>query len=486
MTLKLLTNLSFYIPEVIAIFTMCALLFIESAYKPGEKGRKLVYVTTIIGLLITSFMLCKGFSDKPLKIFADAVVIDHFSTLIKLIMTLSTLAIVYISFISKDIYDSFKSEFIIMAIGVLIGGMLLASANNLLTVYIGIETLSILSYVMASMKRYDTRSNEAGLKYVLYGGIASGIMLYGMSHIFGVVGSIQFEEIAKVTMAGSNHWVMIVSFVMFFVGLGYKIAAAPFHMWSPDVYQGSPIPVTSFFSIIPKMAGIAAIIRISMVFFSTDSAITHTWLGILTMIAATTMTVGNVSAIGQDSVKRMLAYSSIAHAGMMLLGVLVVNPAGVQAVLFYGITYMFMTICAFLITAIVVNKTGSDSMSSFKGLINKHPFMGVCMIIVLFSLAGIPPLSGFMAKFHIFNVVINKGFYVLAFIAAINSVIGLYYYMKLVKVMVFEESEFEEPIEGFTFVNQLVICACAAPVVFLGIFWEGIMKLAHSATVFIQ
>ncbi len=486
MTLKLLTNLSFYIPEVMAIFTMCALLFIESAYKPGEKGRKFVYIATIIGLLLSSILLIKGFGDKPLKIFANAVVIDHFSTLVKLIMTLSTLAIVYISYVSKDIYDSLKSEFIIMAVGVLIGGMLLVSANNLLTVYIGIETLSILSYVMASLKRYDTRSNEAGLKYVLYGGIASGVMLFGMSHIFGIVGSIQFESIAEVIASNSNPWIMVTSFVLFFVGLGYKVAAAPFHMWSPDVYQGSPLPVTAFFSIIPKMAGIAVILRVTMVFFNNDSVVSLTWLGIINVIAATTMTVGNVSAIGQDSVKRLLAYSSIGHAGMMLLGATVVNADGVSAVLFYGVMYMFMTICAFSLSAIVVNKTGSDSMSSFKGLVHKHPLMGCALIIVLFSLAGLPPLSGFMAKFHIFNVVINKGLYALAFIAAVNSVIGLYYYMKLVKVMVFEQSEFEGEIEEFTFLNQFVVCAYAAPVVFLGIFWEGIMKLAHSATIFIK
>jgi NADH-quinone oxidoreductase subunit N len=485
-TLKLLTNLSFYIPEVIAIFTMCALLFIESAYKPSEKGRKLVYITTMIGLAFTAGLLLKSFSDKPLTIFADSLVIDPFSTMVKLIMTVSTLAIAYISYVSNDIYQSFKSEFLIMSMGVLVGGMLLASANNLLTVYIGIETLSILSYVMASMKRNDTRSNEAGIKYVLYGGIASGVMLFGMSHIFGMVGSIQFDVIAKAIAAGSNQWVMVASFVLFFVGLGYKVAAAPFHMWSPDVYQGSPLPVTSFFSIVPKMAGIAAILRVTLVFFNNDSAVSITWLGILNVIAATTMTVGNVSAIGQDSVKRLLAYSSIGHAGMMLLGATVVNPDGVSAVLFYGVMYMFMTLCAFLIAAIVVNKTGSDSMSSFKGLIHKHPFMGICMVIVLFSLAGIPPLSGFMAKFHIFNVVVSKGLYVLAFIAAVNSVIALYYYMKLVKVIVFEESEFEEDIEGFTFLNQFAVIGFAVPVLFLGIFWGGIMEMANHATIFIK
>jgi NADH-quinone oxidoreductase subunit N len=239
---------------------------------------------------------------------------------------------IFLSFSSKDIYTNLKSEFAIMAIGVLIGGMLLASANNMLTLYLGIETLSILSYVMSSLKRDESTSTEAGMKYALYGGLSAGIALYGMSHLYGVLGSIQFVEmmVKLPTLQGLNLAIVLTSFVLFFVGIGYKISLFPFHMWTPDVYQGSPIPVTAFFAIVPKMAGLAALVRISMIFFTQVQILNISWVGFMLAISAMTMTVGNVTAIGQTSVKRLLAFSSafskaiIAAILSSLLGALIV------------------------------------------------------------------------------------------------------------------------------------------------------------------
>jgi NADH-quinone oxidoreductase subunit N len=257
-------------------------------------------------------------------------------------------------------------------------------------------------------------------------------------------------------------------------------------MWSPDVYQGSPIPVTSFFAIVPKMAGIAAIMRVSGVFFPAEGSLTTSWIGLLHIIAAMTMTVGNVSAIGQDSVKRMLAFSSIGHAGFMLLGVVVMNKTGNSSILFYGTTYLFMTIVAFFITAMVSDHMGSDSQASFKGLIYKHPWMAIMMAIVMFSLAGMPPFSGFVAKWNILSVTIDKKYYGLAFVAAINSVIGLYYYMRIVKLMIFDTAESEEKISGFGFLNQLIVAGFTMPVIFLGVFWERLMEISHGAQIFFK
>ncbi len=287
-------------------------------------------------------------------------------------------------------------------------------------------------------------------------------------------------------LQGAQLAIVLVSFVMFFVGIGYKISVFPFHMWTPDVYQGSPIPVTAFFSIVPKMAGLACLVRVSFVFFSEGSALTASWIGLILVISAMTMTVGNVTAIGQSSVKRMLAFSSIGHVGMIILGAVVLNEVGVQALLFYSIAYLFMTLVAFYVTSHLSDMYGTDTYDVFKGLVYKHPVMAIIMASVLFSLAGMPPFAGFVAKFNILSVVIEKKYYGMAVVAVINSVISLYYYMKLAKTMVFGKADGEERVLGFNFQNQAVIVALFIPVVVLGIFWEQIMVLSGNASVFIR
>ncbi|MCY4524479.1 MAG: NADH-quinone oxidoreductase subunit N, partial [Halobacteriovoraceae bacterium] len=316
---NLLANLSYYIPELIAVATMMALLFMEATYRKST-GRKFVFISGYIGLfccLIASFLNLGVY--KPL--FTNAVIIDPFSTWIKIVMILGTLVSAHLAKISREIPLNLKTEFFILSTGVLIGGMLLASANNMLTVYLGVETLSILSYVMASLRKNDEKSSEAGLKYVLYGGVSAAVMLFGIGHIYGVLGSIHFFEMSsKLTQLSSMEiYVLLPAFLLFFAGLGYKIACVPFHMWSPDVYEGSPTPVSMFFSIVPKVAGIAALVRVSYLFFNQEGILQTSWVGLLQVVAAITMTLGNISAIGQRSVKRMLAWSSISHIGVILL-----------------------------------------------------------------------------------------------------------------------------------------------------------------------
>jgi NADH-quinone oxidoreductase subunit N len=480
--------LGYYTPEVVCVILMTTLLLAEAWVKVEHGPRTKIHVYTQLLLGIALINLIMNLGEKPVHIFHNAITIDPFSTVVKIIMVLGTMGVVFLSHTSKDIYTNLKSEFSIMVVGVLIGGMLLASANNMLTLYLGIEILSILSYVLSSFKRDEANSTEAGLKYALYGGLSAGVALYGISHLYGVLGSIQFVDMAaKIHMLeGANLAIVLVSFLMFFVGLGYKISVFPFHMWTPDVYQGSPIPVTSFFAIVPKMAGLAALVRVSFVFMEEGSPLAISWNGLILVIAAMTMTVGNVTAIGQSSVKRLLAFSSIGHVGMMILGVVVLNQAGVQAILFYGIVYLFMTLIAFYITSHLSDMYGTDSYDVFRGLIYKHPTMAIIMAAVLFSLAGMPPFSGFVAKFNIFSVVIEKKLYGIAIVAGINSVIALYYYMKLAKIMIFGQADGEEKVLGFTPMNQAVIIAMFVPVLFLGIFWDSAMAFAGNATLFIK
>jgi len=467
---------------------MTTLLLAESAVKEehGSRDKIIGYALAMLGLSL--IFLVSNLSKAPTTIFHNAITIDPFSTMVKIIMVLGTMGSIWLSRSSKDIYTNLKSEFSIMAVGVLIGGMLLASANNMLTLYLGIETLSILSYVMSSFKRDESTSTEAGMKYALYGGLSAGVALYGISHLYGVLGSIQFAEMVQKIpgVSGWNLAVVLISFILFFVGIGYKISLFPFHMWTPDVYQGSPIPVTSFFAIVPKMAGLAALVKVSFIFFTTNSTLAISWIGLMLAISAMTMTVGNVTAIGQNSVKRLLAFSSIGHVGMMILGVVVLNEVGIQAILFYGVVYTFMTLIAFYITSHLSDAYGTDSYDVFKGLIYKHPLMAIIMAGVLFSLAGMPPFSGFVAKFNIFSVIIAKKYYGIALVAAINSVIALYYYMKLAKTMIFAQADGEGAIAGFSTSTQTVIFLLFVPVLLFGIFWEKLMILSGSASIFIK
>src|SRR5690606_17748867 len=317
--------LSYYIPEVMVIVLMTTLLVAEAAVKDEHGSRKNIYTYALVVLGLTLIPLFQNLGKAPAHIFFNAVTIDSLSTITKIIMVIGTMGSILLSYTSKDIYSNLKSEFAIMAVGVLVGGMLLASANNFLTMYVGIETLSILSFVLAALKRDESTSAEAGLKYVLYGGLSAGVALYGISHIYGALGTIQFTEVFEkvAVLEGTKLTIVVVASILFFGGLAYKISAFPFHMWSPDVYQGSPISVTTFFSIVPKLAAFSALVRVSMVFFNNNTVLTNAWVGLLLVVAAMTMTVGNVTAIGQNSVKRLLAFSSIGHVGLMILGVAV-------------------------------------------------------------------------------------------------------------------------------------------------------------------
>lgn len=488
MHLIYLANIGRYIPEIILVVLMVGLILIEATYKGDEKDRRYIFIASIIGLVATLAALIANMDGTPEGIFSNAVVIDQFGTLLKIVMTLGTLGAIYLSRFSKDIYETLKTEYAIMAVGILIGGFLLASANNMLTLYIGIETLSLLAYTMASFKKNDERSSEAGLKYVLYGGLTSGIMLFGMSHVYGVLGTIQFAGVAKVipTLATTQIAILAPAFLLFFAGIGYKIASVPFHMWSPDVYEGSPTPVTAFFAIVPKIAGIAALVRVTGAFFSQESILQVGWVGFMVVLSALTMTVGNVTAIGQKSVKRMLAYSSISHAGVMLAGVIMINEIGVRAVVFYAITYLFMTLVSFYITSIVQDKYGNDHFDRFTGLVFKYPFMAIVMAVVMFSLTGLPPFAGFVAKYNIMTALISAKHFGLAVILGLNSVVSAYYYMKIVRLMTLKQPESDEKIEGFSFINQLVIFVMVVPVLSLGIFWDTILRVAGGAKLFIQ
>lgn len=478
MLILLLTNLSYYLPELFVIISMTLMLMIETTYKKSEKGRIFLYIVGSIGLL-TSLFLVLGNLDEPAKIlFHQAVVLDNFSSLAKALLIIGTLGIVYIGYNSNDINDNLKSEFFILTTGVLIGSMLVVGAMNLLSLYVGIEILSILSYVLASLKKNDTNSQEAGLKYSLYGALSAAVMLFGMGHLYGITGSLNFVDIAHsfATLTPEKIQAIKICLILIFVGIGFKISAFPFHMWSPDVYQGAPTPVTAFFSIVPKLAVIAALCRITSLILDSNAEMFSWWSTMIQIVAVLTMTVGNLTALGQSSVKRLLAFSSMGHVGFILMGISVSSGVGTKASLFYMCIYLFMTLVAFAVVDHIVKIYGSDESSFFKGLVSKNPLAAILMTVTLFSLAGFPPLGGFIAKFSILNLIIAEKNYLLAVVAALNSIIALFYYLRLAKIMIVDTAQDLPTGQKISFLNHLYLCVMTAPIIFFGLFWNNLYQ----------
>lgn len=448
---------------------------LETTYTHKEKSRLITYIVAIVGFACALGLVVSNFGETGKILFHQAVAMDSYSNMAKILMILATMGVAYIGYTSSDIEENTRSEFLILITGVLVGAMLVVGAMNLLSLYIGIEILSILSYVLASLKKKDTLSQEAGLKYSLYGALSAGVMLYGMGHLYGITGTLNFKEIALAfqNLTPEKFQGIKISLVLILVGLGFKISAFPFHMWSPDVYQGSPTPVTAFFSIVPKLAVIAAICRFTGIVVSANKDLFEWWSLLLQVVAVLTMTVGNLTALGQSSIKRLLAYSSMGHVGFIIMGLSSSNSYGMKASLFYMTIYLFMTLVAFTVVDHVVKIYGSDESSFFKGLINKNPILAIIFATTLFSLAGFPPLGGFVAKFNVLNLIIEEKNYIVAVIAAINSIVALFYYLRVAKIMIVDGAiDTSTKFSNITFAKYVYLIAVSIPVVVSGLFWN--------------
>jgi NADH-quinone oxidoreductase subunit N len=354
--------------------------------------------------------------------------------------------------------------------------------------YLSLELVSIPSYLLAGYLKGRESSIEASMKYVVYGATASGVMIYGFSLLFGLTGTTQIGEMGRALAQGKAALPMYLAAAMVTVGFGYKIAAVPFHMWSPDVYEGAPTPVTAFLSVGPKAAGFAVLVRFFYTVFASPDAATGVWslsssvdwTLLFAVLSAATMTVGNLVAINQKNVKRLLAYSSIAHAGYMLMGFVLLTPAGLKAILFYLVVYLFMNLGAFYVVILVANGTRSEDIADYSGLGSRAPFAAVSLAVFLFALTGIPPFSGFIGKVYLFAEVINRGVYWLAMVAAINSAISLYYYARIVKVMFLEDPKESAELSVPAF-PRAVLCLLAVPTLVLGVYWEPVIRVAENS-----
>lgn len=494
----LISDLSFIHPEI-AISATLVLIVLVDLISPKSKGI-LPYIS-IAGLLIT-MLLVFGRYDDPSFAFKTSgslngmFVVDNFGIFFKVIVLLSSLFIVFFSLISKEIKSTRDrhGEYYTLLFGMILGMFMMVSSADLILLYLSIELLSLSSYVLAGFVKNSIRNSEASLKYIIYGGISSGIMLFGISLIFGLTGTTniyQFKPIV-VNLIGGDFFpyvTYLIAGLFIIVGLGFKISAAPFHFWTPDVYEGAPLPITAYLSVASKAAGFAVLIRfIYIMFVQTTDANGNwellqiiDWKSIVILLSILTMTLGNFSALWQDNLKRMLAYSSIAHAGYMLLGLAVLSDQGITAILVYFIVYLFMNLGAFYVVMLIANKIGSENIDDYKGLGKTMPVAGVILALFLVSLVGLPPTAGFIGKMVLFIALIDANMVTVAIIALLNTVVSLYYYIRVLKNMYLVQVDEEKPAIKLSFTNGFLLMILAIPVLVFGVYFTPIINFAKDS-----
>jgi NADH-quinone oxidoreductase subunit N len=444
-------NLSAWLPLlpeiVLGVGAMALLMF--GAYAPSQSTRmpgrpagwevRAVDAGAIALLVLAGVILLLLPGGKHVS-FGGSFVVDNFARFLKILALLGSAAAIALSIDYERRAGQQRFEYSVLIVLSTLGMLMLISAADLIALYLGLELMSLPLYVVAASHRDELRSTEAGLKYFVLGALSSGMLLYGASLVYGFTGTVTFTGIAAATAHGGVG--LIFGLVFLFAGFCFKVSAVPFHMWTPDVYEGAPTPVTAFFAAAPKVAGIAMFVRVAVMAFP---GITSQWQQILVFVSIASMVLGSFAAIGQRNFKRLMAYSSIGHMGYALIGLAAGTPEGVQGVLIYVAIYITMTLGTFAVILAMRRSTGMvESIDQLSGLARNHPTMAFFLAMLLFSMAGVPPLAGFFAKFYVFLAAIKAGLYVLAVIGVLASVVGAYYYLTIIKIMYFDDA-----VEGF-------------------------------------
>jgi NADH-quinone oxidoreductase subunit N len=421
------------IPEIILSVGVLVLVLV-GAFR-GERSTGLVNAGAFILLLIALVAVALQPGGRTTTL-GGAFIADGFAKYMKVLVLLGSGATLAMAgdYMRREGFARF--EFALLILLSTIGMMMMVSANDLIALYLGLELQSLAAYVIAAIHRDNVRSTEAGLKYFVLGGLSSGMLLYGASLTYGFTGSVSFPAIAAAMTGGAAPIGLILGIVFLSAGVAFKISAVPFHMWTPDVYEGAPTPVTAFFATAPKMAAMAMAVR---VFMGAFPHVLESWQQIIVFIAILSMVLGSFAAIGQRNIKRLMAYSSIANVGNALIGLAAGTPEGIQGVIVYMAIYLAMTLGGF--ACILSMRRGSEyveSVDDLSGIAQTHPWRAFGFAAMLFSLAGIPPLAGFFAKFYVFAAAIQAGLYTLAVVGVVSSVVGAFYYIRLVKVMYFD------------------------------------------------
>jgi NADH-quinone oxidoreductase subunit N len=441
------------------------------------KNKTLLAFVSLVGLLMTAI---SAFSKVglPAHSFNDSYIVDHLSVFFILIFTVSSALAILLSIEYNNREGIKAGEFYSLILFCTVGMILLASSTDLIMIFLGIEIVSICLYVLAGIRRDDVKSNEAALKYFLLGAFATGFLLYGMALMYGSTGTTNLLKITAMIKSGDigSQPLMLMGVVLLVIGFGFKVASVPFHMWAPDVYQGAPSPVTAFMAVGPKAAAFAAFYR---VFAEALPDMASTWETLLYVIAVLTMFIGNLGAIMQTNIKRLLAYSSISHVGYILMAVMAKGTLGSASLLFYMVTYALMIFGIFGLI-IILGRKGDENLEieGYSGLGFKHPVLALSMTVFLLSLGGLPPFAGFVAKFYIFSAALKEGFVFLVIIAVLNSAISLYYYLKVIVYMYMKEPLGEFKITPSP-ITLFVVALAVIGTIELGIFPDPIISLAQ-------
>ena len=451
-------NLNILFPEIflsLSIFTILMLgVFIKKSFN-------IIFNLTSIILILTAVIILKNPNYEE-KIFLDSFTRDAFSNYFKILILISSLFVLNSSknFIIENNLDKFEYPIIILLS--ILGMFFMVSSNDLILFYLGLELQSLSLYILAAIDRDNLRSTESGIKYFVLSALSSGLLLYGCSLLYGFTGSTNFDVIANQLTKENTGAVFAMVFIL--VGLAFKVSAVPFHMWTPDVYEGAPTSITSFFAVVPKVAGLALMIKFMLIPFSN---ILLEWQTIIIFISIASMILGAVAAIVQKNIKRLLAYSSIGHVGYALAGVATGAKSGYESSIIYISIYVIMNIGAFS-CLYLLRKDGEykENISDLSGISKKHPLLSISLLIILFSLAGIPPLAGFFAKFYIFTSVLEQKMYTLAIVGLLTTVISAFYYLRIIKIIYFDNSVLNFEITGNKTASVTVFISCAIMITF--------------------
>lgn len=473
MTPELSQSLTVATPELILAVGSMVLLMI-GVYST-ERANSTVTGLSVALLIAAGAWMVVFVEDR--SAFDGAFVNDAFARFMKILTLVGSIVttVMSVGFAKADKFDKF--EFPILIVLATLGMMLMISASDMIALYLGLELQSLSLYVIAAINRDSARSTEAGLKYFVLGALSSGMLLYGISLVYGYTGQTGFMQIAAVIGEGDRQPGLVFGLVFVLAGLAFKISAVPFHMWTPDVYEGAPTPVTAFFAAAPKMAAMALIVRVTVGAFEPVSA---DWRQIVSFIAIASMVLGAFAAIGQTNIKRLMAYSSIAHMGFALVGLTANTTEGVRGVAVYMLIYLVMTLGAFAFILAMRRKEGNVEMiDDLAGAASTNPVMATVLTVLMFSLAGIPPLAGFWAKWYVFFAAVNAGLYPLAVIGVLASVVGAFYYLRIIKIMWFDEPAGNfVPMAGEL---QLVLGLSGAFVLFYVLIGGPVIRLAEAA-----
>jgi NADH-quinone oxidoreductase subunit N len=485
-------SLQRFLPETALTVGLLLVVLVDSTRAAWRNAvNRVLTVASLAGALA----LCVPLSRLPAgETWSGMLVHDPMAVFFKALLLLASLlvALVFTFRNSRELHGLGQGEFYALLLAVTFSNLLLATANDLAMLYLALEMVSITSYVMVAYVKGDRLSNEASLKYILFGAVSTGGMLYGLSLLYGLTGTTHLPAIRDFLASGltdGGRFAVYVIALFVFAGFGFKTAAVPFHFWCPDVYQGAPTPVTAFLSVAPKAAGFAIMLRFFFTGLATGGASpwdlvgTVDWPQVLVVVSVLTMTLGNVAALTQTDMKRLLAYSSIAHAGYIMMGVVALSENGARALLVYLLAYLFMNLGAFLVVTLIHLQDGTFDLRDYPGLYRRAPFLTVAMAVFLLSLVGIPPLVGFMGKLYVFAAIVEKGpqWWWYAVVGAVNAAIAAFYYFRVLKTMVIDEEREERPPIRLAAADTAWVAVLLAANVLPLFFWGRIEAWARAS-----